>query len=165
MQLVTVIDLAGNHLGGEIPASLGNCVELLQLNLSNNQLNGQIPETLGSLITLTDLDLSVNNFSGTIPSYLGDMTALLFLNLSYNHLSGPIPTRGVFRNQSAIALIGNSDLCSSEFPKSSAQLSSGLSNRSKFLIIVGSFAFGALVLTAMVYLYVHRRKKSKDEHV
>ncbi|GLJ09888.1 hypothetical protein SUGI_0117800 [Cryptomeria japonica] len=161
---VTVIDLAGNYLGGEIPESLGNCVQLLQLNLSSNQFSGQIPQTLGTLITLTNLDLSVNNLSGPIPSYLGDMETLLYLNLSYNNLSGPIPTRGVFRNQSASSFIGNSDLCISECPKSSADTSSGLSSRSKFLIIVGSFAFGALVLTAMVYLYIHRRKESKDEY-
>ncbi|XP_057865584.2 LRR receptor-like serine/threonine-protein kinase RGI1 [Cryptomeria japonica] len=163
MQFVTVVDLAGNHLSGEIPATLGNCVEMLKLNLSNNQLGGRIPQTFGTLITLTNLDLSVNNLSGPIPSYIGDMGTLLLLNLSYNHLSGPIPTRGVFKNQSAIDLSGNSDLCSSECPKSAAQSSSGISNRSKFLIIVGSFAFGALVLTAMVYLYVRRRRKSKDE--
>ncbi|GLJ09896.1 hypothetical protein SUGI_0117910 [Cryptomeria japonica] len=161
MQFVTVIDLAGNHLSGEIPASLGSCVELLQLNLSNIQFSGRISQTLGTLITLTNLDLSFNNLSGPIPSYLGDMATLLFLNLSYNHLSSPIPTWAAFRNRSAIALNGNSDMCSVECLKPSAQSSSGLSNRSKFLIIVGSFSFGALVLTAMVYLYVHRRKKSK----
>ncbi|GLJ09846.1 hypothetical protein SUGI_0116920 [Cryptomeria japonica] len=163
MKFVTVIDLAGNHLGGEIPTSLGNCVELLQLNLSNNRFSGQIPQTLGTLITLTNLDLSLNNLSGPIPSYLGDMATLLFLNLSYNHLSGPIPNRGVFRNRSASSFIGNSDLCSLECPKPSAQSSSGLSKLSKFLIILGSFAFGAVVLTAMVYLYVHRRKESASD--
>ncbi|GLJ09834.1 hypothetical protein SUGI_0116690 [Cryptomeria japonica] len=163
MLSVAVIDLAGNRLGGEIPESLGNCVELLQLNLSNNQLNGRIPQTLGSLITLTDLDLSLNNLSGPIPSYLGDMETLRFLNLSYNHLSGPIPSRGVFRNLPTSSFTGNSDVCSLQCPKSSAQSSSGLSNLFKFLIILGLFAFGAVVLTAMVYLNFHRRKAIAPE--
>ncbi|KAH9306302.1 hypothetical protein KI387_010706, partial [Taxus chinensis] len=153
---VTVVDLAGNLLSGKITESLGSCVQVLQLNLSNNQFTGPIPRSLRSLITLTGLDLSVNNLSGPIPDYFADMTTLTYLNVSYNRLSGRIPNHGVLKNLSASSFVGNPDLCAQECPVPS---SGGLSNWSKFGIIVGSFAFGALVLTAIVYIiYVYRRQ-------
>ncbi|KAL5071286.1 hypothetical protein RYX36_022173, partial [Vicia faba] len=57
------------------------------------------------------LDLSLNNLSGSIPEGLDNLPVLQYLNISFNRLDGEVATEGVFRNESAISLKNNSDLC------------------------------------------------------
>jgi tRNA A-37 threonylcarbamoyl transferase component Bud32 len=81
-----------NALFGEIPAQIGDCSNLLNLNLSNNHLNGTIPFQIGNLGSLQDfLDLSYNSISGSIPGNIGKLSSLISLNISNNNLSGKIP--------------------------------------------------------------------------
>ncbi|WVZ68879.1 hypothetical protein U9M48_017760 [Paspalum notatum var. saurae] len=81
-----------NHFSGEIPASLGDGMPLLQtLNLSGNQLSGGIPGSVGNLNQLTQMDISRNQLTGEIPAELGAMPVLGLLDLSSNSLSGAIP--------------------------------------------------------------------------
>ncbi len=46
------------------------------LNLHTNQLTGEIPNSIGNLTNLINLYLDVNNLSGTIPSEIGNLTNL-----------------------------------------------------------------------------------------
>ncbi|MCY3664296.1 MAG: SUMF1/EgtB/PvdO family nonheme iron enzyme [Gemmatimonadetes bacterium] len=86
-----VLNLSGNELGGEIPATLGNLANLQELRLSYNELSGEIPSALGNLSSLRVLSLSGNQLSGEIPSALGNLANLQELYLSYNELRGEIP--------------------------------------------------------------------------
>ena len=88
---VTVLDLSGNDLTGEIPKELGNLSALKELYLSGNQLTGQIPKELGNLSALEKLDLFFNKLTGEIPKELGNLSALTWLELRYNKLTGQIP--------------------------------------------------------------------------
>ena len=49
---VTVLELADNNLGGEIPSELSSLASLEQLSLRDNQLIGEIPAELGGLVGL-----------------------------------------------------------------------------------------------------------------
>ncbi|PWZ41036.1 putative LRR receptor-like serine/threonine-protein kinase [Zea mays] len=108
---LTLLYLDSNNFTGAIPSSLGNISKLQQLVLQNNQLHGTIPQDLGNLSNLNILVLGHNSLSGIIPAELGGMSSLTQLDLSYNDLQGKIPMDGVFRNASAVSLVGNWRLC------------------------------------------------------
>ena len=114
---VSNIELSGNNLTGEIPASLGNpghghghdpyghedhedeeghedevhLERLKVFNLSGNHLTGSIPEGLNYLRSLSTIDLSGNDLTGEIPADITDLHFLLTLDLSHNRLTGPAP--------------------------------------------------------------------------
>ncbi|TYJ95974.1 putative leucine-rich repeat receptor-like serine/threonine-protein kinase [Cucumis melo var. makuwa] len=86
------IDLASNHLGGEIPSIIGDLhANLSELHLSNNLIHGSIPPSISKLINLTVLNLSGNLLNGTIPFEVGRLRKLESIQLSNNLLSGEIP--------------------------------------------------------------------------
>eukprot|EP01018_Ginkgo_biloba_P002944 Gb_32029 [translate_table: standard] len=111
MTMVQAIDISGNRLTGQVPALLGSCSELSYLNLSGNKLHGLIPSSLGRLQSLMDMDLSCNNLSGIIPESLEKLKMLHNLNLSFNNLTREIPKTGIFKNHTAVSLLGNPGLC------------------------------------------------------
>ncbi|XP_070664467.1 putative receptor-like protein kinase At3g47110 [Malus domestica] len=104
--------LSDNMLSGELPSSLGGCESLEVLHLQGNFFNGSIPLSMSSVKGIQDLDLSRNNFSGEIPHFLESFRILNNLNLSFNQFWGEVPTGGVFKNASAISVVGNTNLCS-----------------------------------------------------
>uniref|UniRef100_A0A7N2LD80 non-specific serine/threonine protein kinase n=1 Tax=Quercus lobata TaxID=97700 RepID=A0A7N2LD80_QUELO len=83
--------LDDNKISENIPAEIGNLINLEDLRIGNNKLSGNIPFEIGILHKLVYLDLSQNKFSGNIPSSLGNLTALTILNLGNNNLQGSIP--------------------------------------------------------------------------
>ncbi|KAG5608671.1 hypothetical protein H5410_019952 [Solanum commersonii] len=131
---LVAVDISENHLDGFIPLEVGNLINLEYLNVSVNKLTGKIPSTIGSCVTLEALDmkgnffqgiippsfsslrglrvldLSRNNLSGQVPKYLEDFKFQL-LNLSFNDFEGVLPNEGVFKNATAISVIGNPKLC------------------------------------------------------
>lgn len=59
---VTGIEMMGNLIKGQIPASFGNLTGLVFLNLIDNQLSGAIPDRMGDLTNLENLNLGANPF-------------------------------------------------------------------------------------------------------
>ncbi|KAM7466651.1 hypothetical protein LguiB_014213 [Lonicera macranthoides] len=104
------LDVSENRLSGELPTELGSCSSLVDLTLGGNFFQGSIPLSLKSLRGLENLDLSNNNLSGAVPVFLANFP-LKSLNLSFNDFEGELPTEGVFRNTSAISILGNGRLC------------------------------------------------------
>ncbi|VAH79322.1 unnamed protein product [Triticum turgidum subsp. durum] len=90
MPLLQAMNLSGNQLFGGIPSSVAKLRLLTQLDLSRNQLAGEIPAELGAMRVLSALDLSSNKLSGYIPPPLAGLP-LTFLNLSSNQLDGQVP--------------------------------------------------------------------------
>ncbi|KAF3435986.1 hypothetical protein FNV43_RR23078 [Rhamnella rubrinervis] len=109
--LLRLIDLSSNRLSGQIPATLANLVELVQLNLSRNHLSGIIPMNIGELNRLESLDLSHNKLSGRIPMGLAKLSTLSYLDLSNNSLWGKIPTSTQLQSFDASRYGGNLGLC------------------------------------------------------
>ncbi|KAF3435984.1 hypothetical protein FNV43_RR23076 [Rhamnella rubrinervis] len=109
--LLRLIDISSNRLSGQIPATLANLVELVQVNLSRNHLSGIIPINIGGLSRLESLDLSHNELSGKIPKGLAKLSSLSYLDLSNNHLWGKIPTSTQLQSFNASTYAGNSGLC------------------------------------------------------
>ncbi|XP_004308633.1 PREDICTED: putative receptor-like protein kinase At3g47110 isoform X1 [Fragaria vesca subsp. vesca] len=161
------LNLSGNRLYGEIPESLGECISLEILHLSRNMLNGTIPESLSSLRGIQDLDLSRNRFSGKIPNYLEDFQ-LQILDLSFNYFEGEVPKQGVFRNTSAVSLMGNTRLCGgvtglglrkciTPNPKPATALVYRLA-----VIIISAGVIGVVCLVCFVRLYRSRKSGVKS---
>ena len=88
---VSMLNLGGNGLSGEIPPELGILSVLEILDLRENALTGQIPTHLGNLYRLRHLDLSQNKLVGSIPNDLGNLTVLESLFLNRNLLAGRVP--------------------------------------------------------------------------
>ncbi|XP_077239091.1 receptor kinase-like protein Xa21, partial [Tasmannia lanceolata] len=105
------LDISWNKLSGEIPSTLANCKSLIHLFLEGNSFQGTIHPFLNTLTAIEVLDLSSNNFSGNIPKYLEGFQFLQYIYLSFNNLEGEVPNQGIFRNASAISVIGNHNLC------------------------------------------------------
>ena len=82
------LDLRNNALTGALPTQFENLNNLRSLLLSGNQLSGQIPYNIGSLQELVSIDIGNNQFVGEIPESLFDLVNLNFLNIGNNNLYG-----------------------------------------------------------------------------
>ena len=89
--MVVGLKLSRNGLSGEIPAELGELIELESLSLWGNQLSGQIPPEIGRLYKLQRLYLHANNLSGQIPLELAYLTKLESLFIGGNRFDGCVP--------------------------------------------------------------------------
>ncbi|XP_038985178.1 receptor kinase-like protein Xa21 [Phoenix dactylifera] len=105
------LHVSENNLTGEIPRSIGECQVMEYLYMEGNHFQGIIPLSASNLKGIQELDLSRNNLSGAIPQFLEEFRSLRYLNLSFNNFEGEAPTKGVFKNLSAISVVGNDELC------------------------------------------------------
>ncbi|MBA0672037.1 hypothetical protein Goklo_025357, partial [Gossypium klotzschianum] len=81
------VKLSYNNIGGSIPCSIFDLVNLTSLDLSSNNLSGPIPYSIFDLVYLSYLDLSSNNLSGVIKSdMLSKLTSFELLDVSSNSL-------------------------------------------------------------------------------
>ncbi|XP_050112720.1 putative receptor-like protein kinase At3g47110 isoform X2 [Malus sylvestris] len=169
LQSLSELDVSDNMLSGELPSSLGGCESLEVLHLQGNFFNGSIPLSMSSVRGIQDLDLSRNNFSGEIPNFLEGFRTLNNLNLSFNQFWGVVPTGGVFKNASAISVVGNTNLCSPvdnlKLPKCKSK-ETKKRRLSRSLKLILPLVFGLTLLgIAMVFFYFFlcsSRKKKKE---
>ncbi|XP_068337171.1 probable LRR receptor-like serine/threonine-protein kinase At3g47570 [Pyrus communis] len=161
--------LSNNMFSGELPSSLGGCESLEVLHLQGNFFNGSIPLSMSSVRGIQDLDLSRNNFSGEIPHFLEGFRILNNLNLSFNQFWGVVPTGGVFKNASAISVVGNINLCSPVANLKLPKCKSKETKKRRFspsLKLILPLVFGLTLLgMAMVFSYFFlcsSRKKRKE---
>nr|XP_028956226.1 putative receptor-like protein kinase At3g47110 [Malus domestica] len=159
------LDVSENKLSGEIPQSLGSCTSLTTLSLRENLLQGTIPKSLSSLKGIEDFDLSRNNLSGIIPNYLGSFPFLQNLNLSFNDFVGAVPIQGVFKNASAVSVVGNTRLCGGiphlRLPKCiSKQSKRGLSLKLNLIILVPCGVVGLVLALLLALLYRSRKARA-----
>nr|AMM42960.1 LRR-RLK [Vernicia montana] len=166
------LDLSHNNLSGEIPFQLGNLNSLQYLlDLSSNSLSGTIPDNLGKLTLLENLNVSHNSLSGKIPTALSGMVSLRSIDFSYNKLTGPIPTGGMFRNASAKAFVGNSDLCgeveglSPCNPLTSNGKSSNYNKRVLIGVVVPICVLSATTVIVVVVLISRCKTELHDEEI
>jgi len=161
-QQLNELDLSSNNLTGEIPATLGECRQLAILQMDNNFLTGNI-SFLSTLTSLTFLNLSHNNLSGSIPKGLGNVSSLTQLDLSYNDLGGEVPRDGVFRNATAVSLVGNSGLCG--WTLDSHMPSCPTASRRKvaqyYLIRVLIPVFGFMSLIMLIYFILTEKRMGR----
>ncbi|KAF8034779.1 hypothetical protein BT93_C0944 [Corymbia citriodora subsp. variegata] len=92
LKKLTTLVLGIINLYGEIPPSIGNSSQLVELFIFGNQLSGAIPSQLVNLTRLTTLRLSSNQLSGSISYWLVNMTQLVVLDLASNKFHGQIPS-------------------------------------------------------------------------
>ncbi|PON69034.1 Serine/threonine protein kinase [Parasponia andersonii] len=85
------LELARNQIHGKIPVGIVNLVNLNVLDFGRNYLTGQIPFSIGKLQKLGQLGFQANRLSGSIPSSIGNLTQLSFLTIDGNRLNGTIP--------------------------------------------------------------------------
>ncbi|CAN6705212.1 unnamed protein product [Malus baccata var. baccata] len=167
LQHLVFLDVSENKLSGEIPQSLGSCTSLTTLSLRENLLQGTIPKSLSSLRGIEDFDLSRNNLSGIIPNYLGSFPFLQNLNLSFNDFEGVVPIQGVFKNASAVSVVGNTRLCGGiphlRLPKCiSKQSKRGLSPKLNLIISVSCGVVGLVLLLLLALLYRSRTARALE---
>ena len=71
-----------NQLSGEIPESIGNLTELVNLNFGFNSFYGPIPESIGNLTKLEELYLSGNQID-SLEEGISGLYNLIILIASY----------------------------------------------------------------------------------
>ncbi|KAJ8564866.1 hypothetical protein K7X08_001326 [Anisodus acutangulus] len=146
---LVAVDISENH--GSIPFEVGSMRNLEYLNVSVNNLTGKIPSTI---------DLSRNNLSGQVPKYLEEFK-FQRLNLSFNDFEGVLPNEGVFKNASAISVIGNPKLFGGvpniHLPGCDIKRSNFFDSRFILKIVI-SVVFGMLV-SLLFYFFLKKPKR------
>ncbi|KAF5452127.1 hypothetical protein F2P56_027158 [Juglans regia] len=80
------LELAHTNFYGEIPSSLGNLTNLIDLDLQSNSLHGSIPQSISRLVNLETLRLDNNYFRVEFELFLR-LRKLVELQLSGNNIS------------------------------------------------------------------------------
>lgn len=164
LKLVGQLRVAENLLSGEIPSSLARCESLELLDLSGNQFQGALPGSFGSLRGLRSLNVSRNRLTGEIPTSLLQLATLQALDLSYNDLAGPVPSQGIFSNNTATSLEGNTKLCGG-MSKYQLPRCHHVKRRKvrTFLIIVACVVSVALAAILLLSAVLFRRSRNKGK--
>ncbi|KAK9725065.1 hypothetical protein RND81_05G119800 [Saponaria officinalis] len=164
---IVKIDVSENKFSGEIPNDLGKCSALQYFHIEGNSIHGTIPPSFSALSSLQTLDLSRNNLSGPVPNYFS-IFPLVYLNLSYNEFEGSIPKKGIFRNTTAVSLVGNKKLCGGiqqlHLPRCIEQGRRRNSRTMSLALKLTIPSVCALVglLTLAIWLYLTRRREKRD---
>ncbi|KAI7736772.1 hypothetical protein M8C21_016419, partial [Ambrosia artemisiifolia] len=157
--LSKTLNLSKNNLFGSLPIEVGYLKMLTALDLSYNNLSGSIPSSLGDCGSLTMLFLKGNLFHDMIPSSLSSLKGLLELDISYNDLSGEVSMLGVFSNESAFSVAGNSRLCGGVIELGLPRCKETKKQTKKFLLFTIVILVASALFTIICLAYVLRRKK------
>ncbi|KAM3338966.1 putative LRR receptor-like serine/threonine-protein kinase [Capsicum galapagoense] len=164
MRNLEYLNVSVNNLTGKIPSTIGSCVRLEALDMKENFFQASIPPSFSSLRGLHVLDLSRNNLSGQVPKYLEEFK-FQFLNLSFNDFEGVLPNEGVFKNASAISVIGNPKLCGGvpniRLPGCDIKRSKRFGSRFIFKVVI-SVVFGILglgILVTLLFCFLLKKPK------
>ncbi|KAJ6894099.1 LRR receptor-like serine/threonine-protein kinase [Populus alba x Populus x berolinensis] len=160
-----ILDVSGNMLSGEIPSSLGGCTSLEGLYMNSNFFHGSIPSALSSLRGVLQFNFSHNNLSGKIPEFFQGFNSLEMLDLSYNNFEGMIPDEGIFKNSTAVSVIGNSQLCggNTEFGLPGCKFHQPKRRKLKLKIAISAIAvFLALALVVTCLFLCSSRRKRRE---
>ncbi|CAI0442200.1 unnamed protein product [Linum tenue] len=164
---LNTMDVSHNNLSGEIPSAIENCESIERLFVQRNSFQGSIPSSLASIKGLRELDLSCNSLTGEIPQQLQDVKDFQYLNLSYNNLRCEVPSGGIFRNTTAVSLIGNPLLCATmdlHLPKCAT--TRPVTRRVRLAIIAASASLSLLLLlssSASLLLYMNNNINKKKQ--
>ena len=151
---VSIIELYGNNLVGDIPMTISDLPYLIELCLTSNLVSGVIPESISSITTLEKLSLDSNNLSGSIPESLSLLPNLSKISLGNNQISGTIPnTIGNLLTLQRLE-IHNNDI-SGELPESLGQLTSLLILIIRDNPIEGKIPLSFTNLTNLDYFYFY----------
>ena len=74
-------------LTGSIPSSIGDSIDVREIDISDNALSSTLPESFGQLRSLSLLALFDNQLSGTVPTEFGSLGLLEVLYLDNNSTS------------------------------------------------------------------------------
>ncbi|KAK4579479.1 hypothetical protein RGQ29_029232 [Quercus rubra] len=171
------LQLSRNNLtGGQLKGLLwfvvavnklsGNCLILEYLSLQGNSFEGSLPSSIASLKGLQNLDVSQNNLSGSIPKGIEKLLFLKYLNISFNNFEGEVPIEGVFKNTSAISLIGNTKLCGGisklQLPKCPIKvMKPRKSTGFKLAVVVVSIVIFFFLFSSFLVFYWMKKSKKK----
>ncbi|MCI15993.1 kinase-like protein, partial [Trifolium medium] len=167
LKSINKLDVSENHLSGDIPGTIGECIGLEYLYIQGNFFNETIPSSLASLKGLRYLDLSRNRLSGPIPSVLQNISVLEYLNVSFNKLEGEIPMGGVFGNVSRLAVTGNNKLCGG-IPELRLQpcpvkgLKHAKHHEIKLIVVIVTVVSFLLMMTIILTIYCVRKRNQKQ---
>ncbi|KAJ0514139.1 putative protein kinase RLK-Pelle-LRR-XI-1 family [Helianthus annuus] len=134
--------------------SIGSCVSLNDINIAGNSLSGDIPASLGSLRGLNSLNVSDNKLSGVIPTSLSSLKFSL-IDLSNNMLVGRV-SKSLLAEAYDGSFAGNLGLCADN--GKSLRRCSPVSHRSsglgvaKYCFIAGAFM---LVFSGACFVLFH----------
>ena len=165
LKITNTLDFSANNLSGIIPSTIGDCKNLEYLSLQSNSFEGVIPSSLASLKGLSYIDISHNKLSGNIPKGLQNLSFLVYFNASFNDLEGAMPIEGVFRNASAISVMGNNKLCGGvpelQLPAcvTTEARKRGMSRTIKLSIIITCTVLCLVIFSFFLALYLKRKTK------
>ncbi|MBT1699185.1 hypothetical protein KK083_19975 [Fulvivirgaceae bacterium PWU4] len=76
-----------------IPSTLGNLTQLQQCYLYGNNHTGQLPASLGNLVNLTHFWIHFNPaITGAVPAFISNWTKMQVLSIGDTGLTGPLPS-------------------------------------------------------------------------
>lgn len=145
------LELQYNFLGGNIPLTLFNNVNLTTLSLDNNQLVGTIPEDLGRLTILRTFEVGGNQLVGSLPESIYTLPKLQKIRIEDTGIGGLLSERLIELNETLGELNAANTGYAGRLPLALSQLP----ELSKCSVCAKIFCMLLIILTHLTF-YLHR---------